>query len=209
MSRTLRPKEATDLVNKSRKDAAKLAADSYKMCGIIYRLAIAMVTGKGGTAVPLFRERSFASWTDLVDSLCGIGASDARRMKAVWQFFEIDMKGKWNRQLALSSWRKMYLVSRMATQSNVNRLLNEASMKSVKEMEQEIRELISRLRDPSDPVVGSYNFHAVLFDRDKIENVMRAIEHIRQEHGTRSHGDAIFHMSIVYNESTQRRRRAA
>jgi hypothetical protein len=207
MSKPLKPSEAQLLLTNSRRASARLAADSYALCGFIYRLAIATVR-KDGAVIPLFRSRGFGSWPELVDAACGVNAADAGRMRSVWQVFEVDLKGRWNRNLTLPSWRKMYLVSRMADRANVNWLLERGRTRTVRDMEQDVRTLIAKLRDPNDVLPGPYNFHGVLTDRDKIECVKQAIERFSIEHNTHSHGEFLFGMSFNYLQS-QKRRKAA
>ncbi len=91
----------------------------------------------GGLPTPLWEAWGHTTWFEYVEHELGIHQSTAAAYRRIHEIFEIELEGKWDKNLC-ASFTKMKALVRVVTKTNVNSWLKKAAKMGCCQLDEEI-----------------------------------------------------------------------
>lgn len=163
----LSSKEAATL-RRNLANAQQLSAEEYlARSALIYEVWVGLVGGKR----PVWEHWGFSSFADFSERELNMSVRSANYMCRAWHVFGVELKGRWDRSLLLTS-SKMAKLSHIVNASDVNEWLRRGKKLTHEELCREMRKAQGR------PL--SSNFRVILSKSDAVV-VERALNLLRRE----------------------------
>lgn len=148
--------------------------------------------------VPLFKEWGYASMALWADAELGINRRTAERFRSTWEFYEITMKGKWNRANFCGHHKMRLLIPFINGVDNINRILAWGKKASCRDIEAQYDRTVEAVK--SDKTLDFYVISANT-TRKEIRSIEKAIDLARDINDDKRKGALIAQICAFYLES--------